>query len=359
MRVSTICSARPESRSPTPSSPSGPSRSLARCPTAWKTCTFTSSAQALELAESAELRVQKLLADAWCAAFVQPKTAATRSTAITHAVLERFGTDAGTLELAAAEELVHDLARQYRFFHWHVEFPHIFRVGNGARDIDPATGWSGGFSCVIGNPPWERIKLQEQEFFAARRQDIAEAPNAAVRKKMIATLADSESAADRAVHKAFQDELRKASGWSQLLRNSNRYPLTGLGDINTYAVFAETARTITSKTGRMGVIVPTGIATDQTTSLFFGDIVRNEHLDSLLDFVTNPRLWTDVGHRQFRFSILVVTGAAERSHDAEFAAFIKHPTELPDRGRRIRVAGFRSSASQPEYWYVPNVPNSI
>ena len=46
-----------------------------------------------ELAESPELRIQKLLADAWCAAFVQPKTAVTRSTAITQAVLEQFGAE--------------------------------------------------------------------------------------------------------------------------------------------------------------------------------------------------------------------------------------------------------------------------
>ena len=80
----------------------------------------------------------------------------------------RFGAGDDTLDPAAAEDLVTDLTRQYRFFHWHVEFPHIFRVGNGATDMDPATGWSGGFSCVIGNPPWERVKLQEQEFFASR-----------------------------------------------------------------------------------------------------------------------------------------------------------------------------------------------
>ena len=130
--------------------------------------------QAQELAESPERRTQKLLADAWCAAFVQPKTEETRSTAITQAVLEHFGAGSYTLDPAAAEDLVTDLTRQYRFFHWHVEFPHIFRVGNGATDIDPATGWSGGFSCVIGNPPWERVKLQEQEFFASRRPEIAE-----------------------------------------------------------------------------------------------------------------------------------------------------------------------------------------
>ena len=127
--------------------------------------------QAQELAESPERRTQKLLADAWCAAFVQPKTEETRATAITQAVLEQFGAGTDTLDLAAAEDLVADLTRQYRFFHWHVEFPHIFRVGNGATGIDPATGWSGGFSCVIGNPPWERVKLQEQEFFASRSPD--------------------------------------------------------------------------------------------------------------------------------------------------------------------------------------------
>ena len=76
--------------------------------------------------------------------------------------LEQFGADDGTLDLAEAEELVTDLTRQYRFFHWHVEFPHIFRVGNGATDIDPATGWSGGFSCVIGNPPWDQVQLDHR-----------------------------------------------------------------------------------------------------------------------------------------------------------------------------------------------------
>src|SRR5206468_2557706 len=72
-------------------------------------------------------------------------------------------------------ERVERLARQYRFFHWHVEFPHIFAVPAEAEGtgVDRATGWRGGFTCVIGNPPWERVKLQEQEFFASRRPEIA------------------------------------------------------------------------------------------------------------------------------------------------------------------------------------------
>ena len=185
--------------------------------------------QAQQLTESPEHHLQKLLADAWCAAFVQPKTTVTRGTAITQAVLEQFGTDAGTLDLAAAEDLVINLTRQYRFFHWHVEFPHIFRVGNGATDINPITGWAGGFSCVIGNPPWETIKLKEEEFFAAVRPEIANARNAAARKEMIAGLAHSTEPADQMLSEDFYAELREAAGWRHLLSSSGRYPKTGSG----------------------------------------------------------------------------------------------------------------------------------
>ena len=46
----------------------------------------------------------------------------------------------------------------------------------------------GGFDAVIGNPPWDRIKLQQVEWFATRRREIALAPRAADRKRMIAQL---------------------------------------------------------------------------------------------------------------------------------------------------------------------------
>ncbi|MHB1430532.1 MAG: Eco57I restriction-modification methylase domain-containing protein [Streptosporangiaceae bacterium] len=293
--------------------------------------------QAAELASSAELRQQKLLADAWCAAFVQPKDADTRGSAITQRTMRALAADDRTLELAAAESLVDRLTRQYRFFHWHVEFPHIFRVGDGSADVNPDTGWAGGFSCVIGNPPWERVKLQEQEFFAARSPEIANAPNAAARKKMIAALLDSESPIDRALHDDFRAELRKASGWSHLLRDSGRYPLTGQGDINTYSVFAETARTVIAPKGRAGLILPTGIATDATTAPFFRDIVQQRRLDSLLDFVTNPQFWQEIGHGRMRFSLLTIVGMASTVQESEFATLVKHPSELPPPGRRIKI----------------------
>jgi N-6 DNA Methylase len=239
--------------------------------------------RAAELAASPELSRQKLLADAWCAAFVQPKNRESRAAAITTETLRRLAAGEGTLELASAEDLVAGLARQYRFFHWHVEFPHIFRTGDSISAIDPATGWAGGFCSVIGNPPWERVKLQEQEFFAARRKDIADAPNAAARKKMIAALSDSDDPADHAQSAEFRAELRRVAGWSHLLRDSNRYPLTGRGDINTYAVFAETGSMIVTPKGRVGMVLPTGIATDAPQR--FSSVISHATIGSFMSTV--------------------------------------------------------------------------
>jgi hypothetical protein len=278
--------------------------------------------EAQRLTASPERRIQKLIADAWCAAFVQPKTEETRTTAITHAVIESLAADERSLDSDADEQLVTDLTRQYRFFHWHVEFPHIFRVGG-----DSPAGWSGGFSCVIGNPPWERVKLQEQEFFASRNPDIANALNKAARDKLIKALPNT----DPALYGKFQAELRKASGWSDLLRESGRYPLTGRGDVNTYAVFAETARTIIGPRGRSGLVLPTGIATDATTAVFFKDLVSNGRLVSFLDFENEAFLLSPAVHHSVRFCLLTVGGSATRIELASFAFSTRHMRDLPER----------------------------
>jgi N-6 DNA Methylase len=287
--------------------------------------------QADQLAVSPERRIQKLLADAWCAAFVQPKTPAARPTAITHATLERFGADEGTLDLAEADQLVMDLTRQYRFFHWHIEFPHIFRVGNRHIDIDPATGWSGGFSCVIGNPPWEKVELKEQEFFARRSPWIANAPNAAERKKRIKQLLASGDPVDSALHSEFENELRESGGWAHLLKESGRYPLTGHGRLNTYAVFAETARTVICSRGRNGMVLPTGIATDATTAPFFGDLVRNGRLVSFLGFENEAFLLSRSVHHFTKFCLLTVCGRATRVNLASFAFGVRYMRDLSVR----------------------------
>jgi hypothetical protein len=250
------------------------------------------------------------VADAWCAAFVQEKRAESERLAITRGTLDWIadylpdGTDHA--DVAAR---VDRLARDYRFFHWHVEFPHLFADGGG------------GFSCVVGNPPWERVKLQEQEFFAARDAAIATAKNAAVRKRLIAALPN-----DSPLRRDFDAAIRRSAGTTMLLRQSGRYPLTGTGDVNTYSVFAEAMRSLLIPAGRMGVLTPTGLATDATTAPFFRDTVAAGRLAAFYDFENEARIFPGV-HHSYRFALTAITGG-QRIEELALGFLIRHVSDV-------------------------------
>lgn len=282
--------------------------------------------------ESSAYRQQLLAADAWCAAFVWPKSLGAPPAITQRTITALVDGDDKLTEKQRTE--IERLTAEYRFFHWHLEFPHIFPTQSSAGDtVNEDTGWYGGFSLVIGNPPWERVKFQEQEFFASRDPDIAKAPNAAARKRLIAAL----PATNPGLHDAFVAEKRNAEGVSHFMRNSGRYPLTGRGDINTYAVFAETDRELLGGTGRLGVILPTGIATDATTQYFFKDLVEHGAIASLYDFENRKPLFEAVDSR-FKFCLLTLTGRDLREPAADFAFFVNDPTDLDRPGVRFALS---------------------
>lgn len=270
-----------------------------------------------ELEASADLDHHRLVYDTWCAAFVWPKVEGA-SEPITQETFASLTHRTGHLPPGGREE-VERIRRRYGFFHWHIEFLPVFRD-------------KGGFDVVLGNPPWERIKLQEQEWFAARNPEIANAPNAAARKRMIKALKQDDSA----LHAAFTEDLRVADGVSHLIRASGRFPLCGRGDVNTYSIFAETNRQVISKTGRVGCIVPSGIATDNTTRDFFADLVATQTLASLYDF-ENKGIFPNV-HSSYKFSLLTLTGARRLVEAAEFAFFCHAVSDLRDPKRRFPLS---------------------
>lgn len=257
---------------------------------------------------SPEYRHQKFVADAWCSAFVWPKQPGELTDAAPTNELWRQLRDSQGKTPALTTKTVGELADHYGFFHWHLQFPQVF-----AR---------GGFDVVLGNPPWERVKLQEQEFFASRSEEIAKAGNAATRKRLIANLPE----VDPQLWQEWSAASRKAEGESHLIRQSGRYPLCGKGDVNTYAVFAEHNRKSIGPSGRAGFISPTGIATDDTTKEFFQALVDGSQLRSIYDFQSGPGLFGSIGHGTFKFALITVSGQAS-STSADFSFYSRSVQE--------------------------------
>ncbi len=195
-----------------------------------------------EWRESEEVRKWELLADYWTAAFFLRPAPGVRlpdAQGLNWLVQQSRASLAqweGSSYLSPPTRHAIEAAKgRHRFFHWWLEFPEVFQKG--------------GFDVVLGNPPWEKVKLQDKEFFADKAPEIAGAENAAKRQRLIRALEEKNPE----LFRAYQEALAEAEAVSGFLRHSGRFPLTARGDINTYPLFAELARVLSRPGGRAGL----------------------------------------------------------------------------------------------------------
>jgi len=266
-------------------------------------------------AEGGDWNRDKETCDLWTAAFFMPLRHGAAPVPTTEDVRSHAREPRATHGQMLNEAV--GLSATQHFFHWPLEFPDVF-----AR---------GGFDVVLGNPPWERIKLQEEEFFAARDSEIARAPNKAARGRLIRALVEG----DPDLHHQFQGAVHAAEATSKFIRGSGKFPLCGRGDVNTYSVFAELNRGLVRTRGRAGCIVPSGIATDDTTKYFFRDLMDRRSLVSLFDFENREAIFQGV-HRGYKFCLLTVA-SADAAPTADFAFFLTNTQQLQDAERRFQL----------------------
>ena len=209
---------------------------------------------------------------------------------------------------------------------WQVAFPGVWSEWESA-------GLTGGFDAVIGNPPWDRMKLQQVEWFAVRRRDIAVAPRAADRKRMIAEL---ETAGDPLAHD-FARASERAMAAARVARSGGDYPLLSGGDVNLYSLFVERAMTLVKPEGMIGLLTPSGIASDKTAAKFFKGVATEGRLRALYDFENRrtrydvPSFFPDVDSR-FKFCALVASPTPTED-PAQCAFFLQDVSELDDPER--------------------------
>ena len=225
--------------------------------------------------------------------------------------------------LVSDEEMVRqnhpDPEKRPRAMGWESAFPAVF-----ARPKP-------GFDCVIGNPPWERVKLEEREFFGLGAPHIATAANAAGRKKLIEKL-EVENPDLWEHYKAAQ---ASATRMLDHVRSKDAgFVLTGKGDVNLYMLFAELARRIVSPNGRVGLLLPSGIGTDHTTKEFFGELVASKTLSAVYDFVNRLGLFPDVEGR-LKFCVLLFSGAEIQSDEMDFVFWAERVEHIAEKSRHV------------------------
>lgn len=244
--------------------------------------------------------------------------------------------------LAEARQLM----AEERFLNWQVAFPGVW------TDWE-AEGLTGGFDAVIGNPPWDRMKLQQVEWFADRREEIAKAQRASDRKNMIAAL---EKAGDP-LFEDFTKASNRAETAARLARSSGDYPLLSSGDINLYSLFVERAMTLARPEGMVGLLTPSGIASDKTASEFFKGVSTEGRLKALYDFENRRTrydlqpFFPDVDSR-FKFCAFVAS-PSETENQARCAFFLQAVEEVKDPDRCFEISAVDFARVNPNTGTAP------
>lgn len=226
------------------------------------------------------------------------------------------------------------LAEERRFQHWEVAFPGVWEDWESSRP-------RGGFDAVIGNPPWDRIKLQEVEWFAARAPDVARQQRAADRKKMVAAL--RRKGGDLATD--YQRAAWTAEAAARVARACGAFPLLSGGDANLYALFVERALRLVKPAGIVGLLVPSGIAADKGAAPFFRSVATTGRLGALFDFENRRTraglepFFPDVDSR-FKFAALIAGGEGRRFDAAACAFFAQSAEEAEASGLKLTPQDF-------------------
>jgi hypothetical protein len=214
----------------------------------------------------------KQIADLWCACWFSSGDARVPPEAFS-SLCDFILSGRSALPARSAQrylELAGEAAAAHRFLHWEVEFPEVFFDANGNRRPRP------GFDAVIGNPPWDMIR--------------ADAGPADTRR-----------------------HARERNGpVLRFTRDAGVYVTQSTGHLNCYQLFAERALALARHGGRIGLVLPSGLATDQGSAALRRRLIAECDVDALVG-LDNQRGVFPI-HRSVKFVLVTATtGSPTRS----------------------------------------------
>ncbi|MDY7000666.1 MAG: N-6 DNA methylase [Thermodesulfobacteriota bacterium] len=206
------------------------------------------------------------------------------------------------LELAKYKE-------RYRFFNWELEFPEAF-AGNGRK----------GFHIIVGNPPWDKTKFLEPDFFSQYRSNYRTMTNkqkAAIK----ADLLDKPHILKR---------YNEGQTWVQAVNEYYKahYPYNaGSGDGNIFRFFVERNLSLLLPGGTLNYVLPTALLTEEGSDTLRQHIFEHYRITRFDGFENRERIFPDVDTR-YKFGLLQIENAKDADQTARMRFMLTNPTVL-------------------------------
>ena len=204
------------------------------------------------------------------------------------------------------------LASRHGFFHWRLAFPEVF------TDADGGALPQGGFDAIIGNPPWDMVR------------------------------GDSGAEEARASRKA---DAQRLTGF---VRDAGVYRIESRAHVNRYQLFVERALQLVRPGGRIGLVLPGGIATDAGAAGLRRHLFDRANVDALNGFENRAGIFPI--HRSIRFALLTCTTGRPTSNIAcRFGLAQPDDLERPGRAPVVLTRRFLERISGADDLGIPEI----
>ncbi|STQ86898.1 Eco57I restriction-modification methylase domain-containing protein [Helicobacter muridarum] len=208
----------------------------------------------------------------------------------------------------AQRELIQTCAKKYGFFNYEIEFPEI-RVNNEFY----------GFDAIIGNPPWDKTKFSDNDFFPQYQSNYRVLSNNGKKEVQENLLSKSYIKKEYEATKAFvsvQNEYYKA-----------HFPLNvGSGDGNLFRFFVERNLSLLAPNASLNYVLPSALMLEEGSLALRKEILENKTLQYFYSFENREGIFNDV-HRSYKFALMQVVNAKSKPKHTIKTMFYKTSIE--------------------------------
>jgi len=156
--------------------------------------------------------------------------------------------------------------------HFPAAFPEVFH------------GEKAGFDVIVGNPPWDKTKVEEHEFWARHHPGLRSMPQSDREEKIREIKNERPDLVEELETERSEQEQR-----AKVLLNGP-YPGLGSGDPDLYQAFSWRFWSLLRSDGYMGVVLPREAFLSKGSESFRRHLLENGVLTDLT-FIRNNRQW--------------------------------------------------------------------
>ncbi|HEC2712389.1 TPA: class I SAM-dependent DNA methyltransferase, partial [Campylobacter jejuni] len=186
-----------------------------------------------------------------------------------------------------AKAIISKYQKEFNFFNYELEFPEI--VENQVFK---------GFDIIIGNPPWDKTKFSDSDFFPQYKSDYRSL--IASKKKEIQ---DNLLAKDY-IKQNYEKQKAYINDLSEYYKKA--YPLNkGSGDGNLFRLFVEKNLSLLKQDGNLAYVLPSALMFEDGSLTLRKEILENKTLEYFYSFENRQAIFADV-HKSYKFALMLI-----------------------------------------------------